>query len=204
MVQFKPYFLAEAPPPAPRATTVQPCVRTVDIDVTGTSARHVTFLRDARELQFRRLLQGPGDRLRVGAAHRELGLDPEHLWVTVHVSDDEAEALWRDILACSRDDCSDSTRTTSGRWARRAHAAHVLRSISTGGPSTGPVAGPPKGASATSSSGTSCSSSTTVTPTARSRSFPSGTSTPEPARPDPHADPRRRVGLRHRSHRTDP
>ncbi len=97
MVQFKPYFLAEAPPPAPRATTVQPCVRTVDIDVTGTSARHVTFFEMLGNFSFGEYFKDLAIAYAWELLTGELGLDPEHLWVTVHVSDDEAEALWRDI-----------------------------------------------------------------------------------------------------------
>ena len=97
MVQFKPYFLAEAPPPAPRATTVQPCVRTVDIDVTGTSARHVTFFEMLGNFSFGDYFKDLAIAYAWELLTGELGLDPEHLWVTVHVSDDEAEALWRDI-----------------------------------------------------------------------------------------------------------
>ncbi len=97
MVQFKPYFLAESPPPGPRATTVQPCVRTVDIDVIGTTSRHVTFFEMLGNFSFGDYFKDLAIAYAWELFTERLGLDPEQLWVTVHVSDDEAEALWHDI-----------------------------------------------------------------------------------------------------------
>jgi alanyl-tRNA synthetase len=97
MVQFKPYFLAESPPPGPRATTVQPCVRTVDIDVIGTTSRHVTFFEMLGNFSFGDYFKDVAIAYAWELFTEVLGLDPEQLWVTVHVSDDEAEALWRDV-----------------------------------------------------------------------------------------------------------
>jgi alanyl-tRNA synthetase len=97
MVQFKPYFLAESPPPGPRATTVQPCVRTVDIDLIGTTSRHATFFEMLGNFSF-------GDYFKEAAISyawelitEGFGLDPERLWVTVHVTDDEAESIWHEV-----------------------------------------------------------------------------------------------------------
>ena len=59
-------------------------------------ALHV--LRDDGQLQLRRLLQGRGDPVGVGAGHRGVGLDPDRLWVTVHETDDEAAEIWRDVV----------------------------------------------------------------------------------------------------------
>ncbi len=97
MVQFKPYFLAESPPPGPRATTVQPCVRTVDIDVIGTTSRHVTFFEMLGNFSFGDYFKDLAIAYAWELFTEVLGLDPERLWVTVHISDDQAEALWRDV-----------------------------------------------------------------------------------------------------------
>ncbi len=97
MVQFKPYFLAESPPPGPRATTVQPCVRTVDIDVIGTTSRHVTFFEMLGNFSFGDYFKELAIAYAWELLTEVLGLDPVDLWVTVHISDDEAEALWHDV-----------------------------------------------------------------------------------------------------------
>jgi alanyl-tRNA synthetase len=96
MVPFKPYFLGEEPAPWPRATSVQKCFRTADIDIIGTTTRHCTFFEMLGNFSF-------GDYFKEGAIEMAwdlvtelLGLEAEQLWVTVHESDDEAEAIWRD------------------------------------------------------------------------------------------------------------
>ncbi|HEX3779270.1 MAG TPA: alanine--tRNA ligase [Pseudonocardiaceae bacterium] len=100
MVPFKPYFLGEAPPPYPRATSIQKCVRTGDIEEVGKTDRHVTFFQMAGNFSF-------GDYFKDGAithawdlvtdADKGFGLDPERLWVTVYDDDDEAIELWQKI-----------------------------------------------------------------------------------------------------------
>ena len=96
MVPFKPYFLGEEPAPWSRATSVQKCFRTVDIDIIGTTTRHCTFFEMLGNFSF-------GDYFKQGAIEMAwelitevLGLEADRLWVTVHDTDDEAEELWRD------------------------------------------------------------------------------------------------------------
>ncbi|MER7045949.1 alanine--tRNA ligase [Streptomyces jumonjinensis] len=103
MVPFKPYFLGETKPPAPRATSVQKCVRTPDIEEVGKTTRHGTFFQMCGNFSF-------GDYFKEGAIRYawELltgsqddggyGLDPERLWITVYKEDDEAEQIWRDVI----------------------------------------------------------------------------------------------------------
>ncbi|WP_326691962.1 alanine--tRNA ligase [Streptomyces sp. NBC_01795] len=103
MVPFKPYFLGEVTPPWPRATSVQKCVRTPDIEEVGKTTRHGTFFQMCGNFSF-------GDYFKEGAAKLawELltssqdkggyGLDPERLWITVYEQDDEAERIWREVV----------------------------------------------------------------------------------------------------------
>ncbi|GFH38594.1 alanine--tRNA ligase [Streptomyces pacificus] len=103
MVPFKPYFLGETRPPAPRATSVQKCVRTPDIEEVGKTTRHGTFFQMCGNFSF-------GDYFKEGAITYawELltspqdkggyGLEPEKLWITVYLDDDEAERIWREVV----------------------------------------------------------------------------------------------------------
>jgi alanyl-tRNA synthetase len=103
MVPFKPYFLGEVKPPFPRATSVQKCVRTPDIEEVGKTTRHGTFFQMCGNFSF-------GDYFKEGAikfawellttpvADGGYGLDPERLWITVYKDDDEAEQIWRDVV----------------------------------------------------------------------------------------------------------
>ncbi|WP_165984810.1 alanine--tRNA ligase [Streptomyces sp. YIM 98790] len=103
MVPFKPYFLGEAAPPAPRLTSVQKCVRTPDIEEVGKTTRHGTFFQMCGNFSF-------GDYFKEGAitlawelltspvADGGYGLDPDRLWITVYEKDDEAERIWRDVV----------------------------------------------------------------------------------------------------------
>src|ERR671931_506451 len=102
MVPFKPYFLGEVKPPYPRATSVQKCVRTPDIEEVGKTTRHATFLQMCGNFSF-------GDYFKEGAIDLAwrlvtgsqddggFGFDPDQVWVTVHHDDDEARALWRQV-----------------------------------------------------------------------------------------------------------
>ncbi len=100
MVPFKPYFLGEVPPPYARATSVQKCVRTLDIEEVGKTTRHGSFFQMAGNFSFGdyfkqgaidfawELLTGPVD---AGG----YGLPEERLWTTVYLDDDEAFELWK-------------------------------------------------------------------------------------------------------------
>lgn len=102
MVPFIPYMLGEQPAPWPRATSVQKCVRTADIDEVGKTTRHGTFFQMNGNFSF-------GDYFKEGAiknawelittpqADGGYGFDPETIWVTVFHEDDEAANLWQEI-----------------------------------------------------------------------------------------------------------
>ncbi len=96
MVPFKPYFLGDEPAPWPRATTVQKCFRTNDIDVVGHTARHCTFFEMLGNFSFGDYFKERAIPLAWELVTDVLGVDGERLWITVHHSDDEAAAIWAD------------------------------------------------------------------------------------------------------------
>ena len=99
MVPFKPYFLGEVKAPYKRATSVQKCVRTLDIDEVGKTTRHASFFQMCGNFSF-------GDYFKEGAialawelltksvSDGGYGFAEEKLWVTVYQDDDEGAQIW--------------------------------------------------------------------------------------------------------------
>ncbi|MEA2972069.1 MAG: alanyl-tRNA synthetase [Actinomycetota bacterium] len=98
MNQFIPVMIGEVPPPYPRAVTVQKCFRTQDIEIIGDTTRHLTFFEMMGNFSFGDYFKETAIPLAWELVTDVLGLDPERLWVTVHLDDDEAEAIWRDTV----------------------------------------------------------------------------------------------------------
>ncbi|AZA13679.1 alanine--tRNA ligase [Corynebacterium choanae] len=105
MVPFKPYFLGQQNPPFANgtATSIQKCVRTLDIEEVGITTRHNTFFQMAGNFSFGQYFkQGAIEHawgLLTGSVESGgYGLDPERLWVTVYLDDDEAANIWRDVI----------------------------------------------------------------------------------------------------------
>ena len=103
MVPFKPFFLGDEVPPWPRATSVQKCFRTVDIDVVGTTERHCTFFEMLGNFSFGDYFKADAIPYAWELVTGVLGIDGDRLWITVHESDDEAEQIWRDAVGVPGD-----------------------------------------------------------------------------------------------------
>ena len=96
MNQFVPYFLGEEPAPYARATSVQKCVRTGDIDIVGTTTRHLTFFEMLGNFSFGDYFKEGAIRLAWELATEVVGFDGDRVWATVYLDDDEAEQIWID------------------------------------------------------------------------------------------------------------
>lgn len=97
MVPFKPYFAGEEVPPFTRAVSVQKCFRAPDIDIIGTTARHLTFFEMLGNFSFGDYFKEDAIRFAWGLITEGFGFDPERLWITVHISDTDAADIWRDV-----------------------------------------------------------------------------------------------------------
>ncbi|ALC06034.1 Alanine-tRNA ligase [Corynebacterium deserti GIMN1.010] len=101
MVPFKPYFLGQQTPPFDNgtATSIQKCVRTLDIEEVGITTRHNTFFQMAGNFSFGQYFKEGAITHAWGLLTNSVedggyGLDPERLWVTVYLDDDEAAEIW--------------------------------------------------------------------------------------------------------------
>src|SRR3954468_2587839 len=120
MVPFIPYLTGREPAPFPRATSVQKCVRTLDIEEVGKTTRHGTFFQMNGNFSF-------GDYFKEGAIQQAwelitgriadggrgfdpekiwdggLGCAPEKIWPTVYLDDDEAADAWHRIAGMPKE-----------------------------------------------------------------------------------------------------
>ncbi|HEX6938457.1 MAG TPA: alanine--tRNA ligase [Longimicrobiales bacterium] len=101
MVQFKRVFLGEEQRPYRRATTSQKCLRVSgkhnDLEEVGVTPRHHTFFEMLGNFSFGDYFKRDAIAFAWELVTRELGLEPDRMWATVHHSDDEAFALWQEV-----------------------------------------------------------------------------------------------------------
>jgi len=102
MVPFIPYFTGAVPAPFPRATSVQKCIRTLDIEEVGKTTRHGTFFQMNGNFSFgdyfkEQAIAYAWELLTTSQSDGGLGFAEKDLWVTVYEDDDEAFGYWKRI-----------------------------------------------------------------------------------------------------------
>lgn len=108
MVPFIPYMTGVLPAPYSRATSVQKCVRTLDIDEVGKTTRHGTFFQMNGNFSFgdyfkKEAIAYAWELLTSKVEDGGLGFDPEKLWATVYQDDDEAIGYWLEQTSIPRE-----------------------------------------------------------------------------------------------------
>jgi alanyl-tRNA synthetase len=89
MQPLKPYFMGQEQPPAQRMTSCQKCFRTVDIDIIGTTTRHITLFEMLGNFSIGDYFKAEAIEFAWRASLDVFGLSADDIWVTVFEGDDE-------------------------------------------------------------------------------------------------------------------
>jgi alanyl-tRNA synthetase len=108
MVPFVPYFVGQQTPPFPRATSVQKCVRTLDIEEVGKTTRHGTFFQMNGNFSFGdyfkdKAIEYAWDLVTRSQADGGYGFDESVLYASVYYDDDEAIDIWKRVAGLPDD-----------------------------------------------------------------------------------------------------
>jgi len=107
MVPFKPYFVGDEPAPFSRATSSQKCARAGgkhnDLDDVGRTKRHLVFFEMLGNFSFGDYFKDKAIPWSWELVTEVWGFDGDRLWITVHESDDEAEAIWHEQVGVPMD-----------------------------------------------------------------------------------------------------
>ncbi|MGX7679958.1 alanine--tRNA ligase [Jatrophihabitans sp. DSM 45814] len=103
MVQFVPYFIGQQAAPWPRATSVQKCIRTQDIEEVGKTTRHGTFFQMNGNFSFGDYFKEDAIKLAWELSTKSqgeggFGLDGDRIWATVYLDDEEAIDIWHRVI----------------------------------------------------------------------------------------------------------
>ena len=107
MVPFKSYFVGDEQPPYPRAVSSQKCARAGgkhnDLDDVGRTKRHLVFFEMLGNFSFgdyfkEQAIPWSWELVTSDRASGGWELDGDRIWITVHETDDEAEAIWHEVV----------------------------------------------------------------------------------------------------------
>jgi len=142
MVPFKSYLLGEEQAPYNRVASSQKCIRTEDIDILGTTARHLSFFEMLGNFSFGEYFKEKAIPLAYELITEGYNLDPDRLWYTVHESDDEAAEIWLDVVGVRPDRLQRRDRDNFWQMGIAGPAGPSSEIFYDKGPQYGPDGGP--------------------------------------------------------------